>query len=181
MKAENIERFEQMLQPTRLRESSVKKDQTDGRTPFDSDFSRVALSAPVRRLQDKTQVFPLAEFDFVRNRLTHSLEVMTMARGLGVGVEKMLAQEGFNLIDRDINDPMRNAISKILEVSSIVHDLGNPPFGHSGEKAISTYFSEGNGQYLQQHLTPDQWTDLVRQKNLSVHCYILYARMHQAL
>ena len=145
MKAENIERFEQMLQPTRLRESSVQKDQTDGRTPFDSDFSRVALSAPVRRLQDKTQVFPLAEFDFVRNRLTHSLEVMTMARGLGVGVEKILAQEGFNLIDRDINDPMRNAISKILEVSSIVHDLGNPPFGHKGEKAVQTYFRKTQG------------------------------------
>lgn len=145
MKAENIKRFEQMLQPTRLRESSVQKDQTDGRTPFDSDFSRVALSAPVRRLQDKTQVFPLAEFDFVRNRLTHSLEVMTMARGLGVGVEKILAQEGFNLIDRDINDPMRNAISKILEVSSIVHDLGNPPFGHKGEKAVQTYFRKTQG------------------------------------
>ena len=79
MKAENIERFQQMLQPTRLRNSTVQKDETDGRTPFDSDFSRVALSAPVRRLQDKTQVFPLADFDFVRNRLTHSLEVMTMA------------------------------------------------------------------------------------------------------
>lgn len=149
MKAENIERFQQMLQPTRLRNSTVQKDETDGRTPFDSDFSRVALSAPVRRLQDKTQVFPLADFDFVRNRLTHSLEVMTMARGLGLGVEKMLIKEGVDLINRNIDDPMRNAISKILEVASIVHDLGNPPFGHKGEKAVQTYFKETQGLVAQ--------------------------------
>lgn len=161
MKAENIERFEQMLQPTRLRESSVQKDETDGRTPFDSDFSRVALSAAVRRLQDKTQVFPLADFDFVRNRLTHSLEVMTMARGLGLGVEKMLIKEGVDLINRNIDDPMRNAISKILEVASLVHDLGNPPFGHKGEESVQNYFRKTQG-FVAQNVQSDLLNDKER-------------------
>lgn len=161
MKAENIERFLQMLQPTRLRNSSVQKDETDGRTPFDSDFSRVALSAAVRRLQDKTQVFPLADFDFVRNRLTHSLEVMTMARGLGLGVEKMLIKEGVDLINRNIDDPMRNAISKILEVASLVHDLGNPPFGHKGEKSVQKYFRKTQG-FVAQNVQSDLLNDIER-------------------
>ena len=161
MKAENIERFLQMLQPTRLRNSSIQKDETDGRTPFDSDFSRVALSAAVRRLQDKTQVFPLADFDFVRNRLTHSLEVMTMARGLGLGVEKMLITEGVDLINRNIDDPMRNAISKILEVASLVHDLGNPPFGHKGEKSVQRYFRKTQG-FVAQNVQSDLLNDIER-------------------
>ena len=113
MKQENIERLEKMLRPIRFRPTSVTKHVTDGRTPFDSDFARVALSAPVRRLQDKTQVFPLADYDFVRNRLTHSLEVMTIARGLGLGVEKIFAErEWLDLVNR--NDEMRNAITKII-------------------------------------------------------------------
>ena len=141
MKQENVKKLEKMLQPIRFRPSSVKKHDTDGRTPFDSDFARVALSAPVRRLQDKTQVFPLADYDFVRNRLTHSLEVMTIARGLGLGVEKILADnKTFDLINR--NDDLRNAISKILEVAALVHDVGNPAFGHKGETAIQNYFKE---------------------------------------
>lgn len=143
MKPENIKRLEQMLQPVRFKTTSVTKNPLDGRTPFDSDFSRIALSAPVRRLQDKTQVFPLADYDFVRNRLTHSLDVMTMARGLGLNVEKVLSDNNWlDLIHR--NDDLRNAITKILEVASLVHDIGNPPFGHKGEKAIQNYFSNKN-------------------------------------
>lgn len=141
MRKENIERFAKMLQPVRFKPTSVIKHVTDGRTPFDSDFSRVALSASVRRLQDKTQVFPLAEYDFVRNRLTHSLEVLTIARGLGLGVEKIFAErEWLDLIHRD--DDLRNAISKILEVAALIHDIGNPPFGHNGEKAVQNYFRD---------------------------------------
>ena len=158
MKRKNIERLERMLQPVRFRPSRVNPHPTDGRTPFDSDFARVSLSAPVRRLQDKTQVFPLAEYDFVRNRLTHSIEVMTMARGLGLGVEKMLAEQGLDLIHRDINDPMRNAISKILEVASIVHDLGNPPFGHKGEKAVQNYF-KAKDSFVGRALAKSQLTE----------------------
>lgn len=144
MKPENIKRFEKMLQPIRFRPTSVTKHETDGRTPFDSDLARVALSAPVRRLQDKTQVFPLADYDFVRNRLTHSLEVMIIARGLGLSVEKILADSKcIDLINR--NDDLRNAISKILEVAALVHDVGNPAFGHKGETAIQNYFKDKDG------------------------------------
>lgn len=161
MKPENIERLLKMLQPIRFKKSSVIKHSLDGRTPFDSDFSRIALSAPVRRLQDKTQVFPLADYDFVRNRLTHSLDVMTMARGLGVNVEKALLDNGWlDLINR--NDDLRNAITKILEVASLVHDLGNPPFGHNGEKAIQKYFRNSNS-FVGKYVFSDQLNDLERE------------------
>jgi len=150
-----------MLQPVRFRPSKARTHDTDGRTPFDSDFARVALSAPIRRLQDKTQVFPLADYDFVRNRLTHSIEVMTMARGLGLGVEKMLQAEGLDLVNCSINDPMRNAVSKILEVAALVHDLGNPPFGHKGEKAVQKYFRSAEG-YVGRLVFSNLLTDVER-------------------
>lgn len=162
MKHKNIKKLEKALQPIRFRESSTTPHETDGRTPFDSDFSRVALSASVRRLKDKTQVFPLADYDFVRNRLTHSLEVMTIARGLGLGVEKMLKKnEGLDLIYLDINNPLRNAISKTLEVAALVHDIGNPPFGHKGEKAVQDFFKKKEG-FVSQYVYSDQLTDLER-------------------
>lgn len=159
MKPENIEKFVRMLQPERFRKSKVKPHYTDGRTPFDSDFARVALSASVRRLQDKTQVFPLADYDFVRNRLTHSLEVMTIARGLGYGVEKVLAEKGWlNLLNVEFENPLRDAISKILEVSALVHDIGNPPYGHKGEKAIQEYFGSNNS-FVSKFVYSDQLND----------------------
>ena len=133
------QKLEDYLRPIRFRESSVHPDATDGRTPFDSDFARVALSAPVRRLQDKTQVFPLPYYDFVRNRLTHSLEVLCIARGLGLGVEKVLFQNG--LFEVGKIPQYHHAITSILETAALVHDIGNPPFGHKIEKAIQHYFS----------------------------------------
>ena len=133
-------KLENYLRPIRFRESSVKPDASDGRTPFDSDFARVALSAPVRRLRDKTQVFSLPEFDFVRNRLTHSLEVLCIARGLGLGVEKILSQNGLYEIG---NIPhYHHAITSILETASLIHDLGNPPFGHKIEKSVQKFFTD---------------------------------------
>lgn len=88
--------FIKMISPIRFRESSVKKDPTDGRNPFDSDYSRIVLSSHFRRLQDKAQVFPLERSDFIRTRLTHSLEVACFARGLGLGVEKHLLKKENN-------------------------------------------------------------------------------------
>lgn len=132
------QKLEKFLKPERFKPTSVVPDSTDGRTPFDSDFSRVALSAPVRRLQDKTQVYPLPEYDFVRNRLTHSLEVLCIARGLGLGVEKVLKED--NLYEVGEKPEYRNAITSILETAALVHDIGNPPFGHKIEKTIQNYF-----------------------------------------
>lgn len=132
------QRLEDYLRPERFKPTSVIPDPTDGRTPFDSDFSRVALSAPVRRLQDKTQVFPLPKFDFVRNRLTHSLEVLCIARGLGLGVEKVLNENG--LFEAGKKPDLHHAITSILETAALVHDIGNPPFGHKIETAVQEYF-----------------------------------------
>ena len=139
-------KLENYLRPIRFREPSVTPDATDGRTPFDSDFARVALSAPVRRLQDKTQVFPLPYYDFVRNRLTHSLEVLCIARGLGLGVEKVLSQNGLFEIGKI--PQYHHAISSILGTASLIHDIGNPPFGHKIEKIIQNYFQNISSSFI---------------------------------
>lgn len=127
--------FLRMIEPCRFRKTSVEKDSTDGRNPFESDLSRVTLSSHFRRLQDKAQVFPLEQCDFVRTRLTHSIEVACFARGLGLGVEKYLLENGI------INPDVKGHIPTILEVAGLIHDVGNPPFGHFGEEVIRAYFS----------------------------------------
>jgi dGTPase len=128
-----------MLSPIRFTESSVKKDDTDGRNPFQNDYARMILSSHIRRLQNKAQVFPLEKNDFVRNRLTHSLEVSYFAKGLGLGVEKYL-------LDKKILDEEKTGyIPAILEVAGLIHDIGNPPFGHFGEQIIQNYFRQLKG------------------------------------
>ena len=136
----------------------------DDRTEFQRDYDRLIFSGPFRRLQNKTQVFPLPGSIFVHNRLTHSLEVSSVGRSLGNDSARCLVERHPEL-----------AATHILEMGSIVsaaclaHDLGNPPFGHSGERAIATFFSEGEGQWLQiyrdphtgESLTPQQWNDLI--------------------
>lgn len=154
-------KLENYLRPIRFRTSMVVPDATDGRTPFDSDFARVALSAPVRRLQDKTQVHPLPQYDFVRNRLTHSLEALCIARGLGLGVEKVLNENGLFEIGKV--PTYHHAITSILETAALIHDIGNPPFGHSTETAVQNYFRNIKNPFIAQHfdaLTPEQKTDL---------------------
>lgn len=127
--------FVKMISPERFRESSVQPHSTDGRTPYDSDYSRILLCSHFRRLQDKAQVFPLEKNDFVRTRLTHSMEVSCFAKSLGLGVEKYLLEKEI------IGEEHRRFIPTILEVAGLVHDIGNPPFGHFGEDVIRTYFT----------------------------------------
>ena len=110
----------------------------DSRSPFDSDYSRITFSAPFRRLQDKTQVFPLEQNDFVRTRLTHSIEVASIARSLGKSISAKLDEQTDNY---GWKTEYSNYISVILECAGLVHDIGNPPFGHSSEKAIQSWFS----------------------------------------
>lgn len=127
------------------------------RSDFQRDYDRLIFSSPFRRLQNKTQVFPLPGSIFVHNRLTHSLEVS--------GVGRSLANE----VSLILGDKYRNEswASKIMDIGEIVaaaclaHDLGNPPFGHSGEKSIGSYFFEGKGQELQEFLSDDEWNDLI--------------------
>jgi len=107
----------------------------DSRTPFERDYGRAVFSTPVRRLQDKTQVFPLESHDAVRTRLTHSLEVSSVARNLGRQVGTWLNERGA-CTEKQIND-----IETITATCGLIHDLGNPPFGHAGEDAIQGWFS----------------------------------------
>src|SRR5271156_3325216 len=104
----------------------------EDRTEFEDDLGRVVFSTPVRRLQDKTHVFPLEPHDSVRTRLTHSLEVSSVARDLSQAACRRLADQ--------IPVEYSHAISTIAAACALLHDIGNPPFGHAGEKAIQDWF-----------------------------------------
>lgn len=152
----------QLLSSKRLGLGSQQQARDD-RTEFQRDYDRLIFSAPFRRLQNKTQVFPLPGSIFVHNRLTHSLEVSSVGRSLGNDVARLLLERHPNLRDTHLSE-----MGSIVCAACLAHDLGNPPFGHSGEKAIATYFSEGKGRWLRTYvdettgdrLTPRQWEDL---------------------
>jgi dGTPase len=127
----------------------------DVRTQFQRDYDRLIFSSPFRRLQNKTQVFPLPGSIFVHNRLTHSLEVSSVGRSLGnLLAEKLIAKE---LVDTDSGI---REIGSIVAAACLAHDLGNPPFGHSGEKALSHYFEKGEGLSLKKKFSDEEWFDL---------------------
>ena len=128
------------------------------RTDFQRDYDRLVFSSPFRRLQNKTQVFPLPGSVFVHNRLTHSLEVSCVGRSLGNNISATLAE----IYKNEAWVDKFNGVGAIVAAACLAHDLGNPPFGHSGERAIATYFSEGNGQALREQLqlSDDEWKDL---------------------
>ncbi|MDR1623544.1 MAG: dNTP triphosphohydrolase [Tannerellaceae bacterium] len=127
------------------------------RTDFQRDYDRLIFSSPFRRLQNKTQVFPLPGSIFVHNRLTHSLEVSCVGRSLGNNVAKSLMAKypGENVYFPEIGS--------IVSAACLAHDMGNPPFGHSGERAISAYFSEGNGKLLESKVREEggRWEDFI--------------------
>ena len=128
----------------------------DDRSEFQRDYDRLIFSAPFRRLQNKTQVFPLPGSIFVHNRLTHSLEVSCVGRSLGNEIAKELL-----LKEPELQDTHLSEIGSIVAAACLAHDMGNPPFGHFGEKAIGTYFSEGKGQELRQFVSEQEWQDLI--------------------
>lgn len=127
------------------------------RSDFQRDYDRLVFSSPFRRLQNKTQVFPLPGSIFVHNRLTHSLEVSSVGKSLAREVSIRL-RDKYKTEDwvGKLND-----LSEIVSAACLAHDLGNPPFGHSGEKAISTFFSEGEGAELKSLFTSDEWSDMI--------------------
>ena len=128
------------------------------RSDFTRDYDRMVFSSPFRRLQNKTQVFPLPGGSiFVHNRLTHSLEVSSVGRSIASEVMNALKP----LYAGTPDSMALESIGEIVAAACLAHDLGNPPFGHSGEKAISTFFSEGNGANLREHFTDGEWCDLV--------------------
>ena len=124
------------------------------RTDFRRDYDRLVFSSPFRRLQNKTQVFPLPGSIFVHNRLTHSLEVSCVGKSMADTIAIALRRR------HGADSGCFDHLGDIVAAACLAHDLGNPPFGHSGEKAISSFFSEGAGRDLQNDLTAAQWADL---------------------
>lgn len=129
------------------------------RSEFERDFDRIVFSAPFRNLQDKTQVFPLPEDDFVHTRLTHSLEVSSVGRSLGKSAGEFLLNKYPGLSEIAITP---SDIGGIVAAAALAHDIGNPPFGHAGEEAISDFFRlHPFGQVWQDLVTDEQWADMV--------------------
>lgn len=139
-------------------ERDAKREYT-ARSEFERDYDRLVFSPAFRRLQNKTQVFPLPGNVFVHNRLTHSLEVSCVGRSLGNIVGAVLQERHQSLRHID----MRTALSSIVSAACLAHDMGNPPFGHSGERAISAYFREGNGRSWQEAVEAEggRWSDFL--------------------
>ncbi len=137
----------------------LRKEQDDTRLGFEVDYDRIIFSSAFRSLQDKTQVIPLSKTDFVHTRLTHSLEVSVVGRSIGRLVGKEIIKKYPHL--QEIHKYQPNDFGAIVAAASLAHDIGNPPFGHSGEKAIGEYFKIGKGQDFQNQLSEKEWQDLI--------------------
>ncbi|WP_276091484.1 deoxyguanosinetriphosphate triphosphohydrolase [Pedobacter sp. JY14-1] len=138
-------------------EARFSGNQQEARSEFQRDYDRIIFSSPFRRLQNKTQVFPLPGSIFVHNRLTHSLEVASVGRSLGTLFYNRM-KDHYKQIDDDF--PLMSETGNIVASACLAHDLGNPAFGHSGESAISHYFINGDGKSYQKQVSPHQWEDL---------------------
>ncbi len=150
--------WEQLISDKRLGMEEFHDNRTHIRSDFQRDYDRMIFSSPFRRLQNKTQVFPLPGSIFVHNRLTHSLEVSSVGRS-------MAREAWLRMSSTPASSDSTGALDQIPDIvaaACLCHDLGNPPFGHSGEKTIATWFSEGKGLELKERLTPRQWTDFSR-------------------
>ena len=155
--------WNKLLCTDRIRTYQKSTISRDLRTEFEKDYHRIIGSASFRRLQDKTQVFPLDKSDYVRTRLTHSLEVSSFAKSLAQNVGEKIMQEKK---DTDFTWKNKEDISNILQCAGLLHDIGNPPFGHFGETTIREWFKnnlskiEFKGQKLDEFLDPQMVQDL---------------------
>lgn len=132
--------------------------QDETRLGFEVDYDRVIFSDSFRSLQNKTQVIPFSDADFVHTRLTHSLEVSVVGRSLGRIVGQKLLSKYPELVFEGYK---MNDFGAIVAAAALAHDIGNPPFGHSGERAIGDFFQNGKGQQYHKFLNPLQWNDLI--------------------
>ncbi|SDM15237.1 dGTP triphosphohydrolase [Kriegella aquimaris] len=137
----------------------LRKEQDETRLGFEVDYDRIIFSSAFRSLQDKTQVIPLSKTDFVHTRLTHSLEVSVVGRSLGRIAGKRILEKHPYL--KEMHGYQFNDFGAIVAAAALAHDIGNPPFGHSGEKAIGEYFKNGSGQQFRSNLTEKEYQDLV--------------------
>ena len=156
-------KWRQLLCEDRIRNYRTGRSAGDLRTEFEKDYHRIIGSASFRRLQDKTQVFPLDRSDFIRTRLTHSLEVSSLAKSLGQNISRKIIQE---IGDTSFQESYQADVCDILQCAGLLHDIGNPPFGHFGETVIREWFLENlkalsyNGQSVEELLLPQMKKDL---------------------
>lgn len=152
--------WEQLLSLKRFGDAHkrIRKEQDETRLGFEVDYDRVIFSSDFRSLQDKTQVIPLSDIDFVHTRLTHSLEVSVVGRSLGRLVGQQVLAKYPHL--QNIHGYQANDFGAIVAAAALAHDIGNPPFGHSGEKAIGEFFKNGKGKQFKTHLTDKEYQDL---------------------
>lgn len=164
--------WQRLLSAKRFGMEKYHDEKEHNRTDFQRDYDRLIFSSPFRRLQNKTQVFPLPGSVFVHNRLTHSIEVSSVGRSLGDIVGRELKKK-YPDSKADFED-----ISSIVAAGCLAHDLGNPPFGHSGETAITSYFTEGKGKDLKDRIIEEggRWEDFI---NFEGNANSIRLLMHQ--
>jgi dGTPase len=152
--------WEQLLSLKRYGDTNkrLRKEQDETRLGFEVDYDRIIFSSEFRSLQDKTQVIPLSKTDFVHTRLTHSLEVSVVGRSIGRKVGQKILAKYPHL--QNIHGYQMNDFGAIVAAAALSHDIGNPPFGHSGEKAIGEFFKTGNGKRFKNQLTEKEYQDL---------------------
>ncbi len=152
--------WEQLLSLKRFGDTNkrLRIEQDETRLGFEVDYDRVIFSSEFRSLQDKTQVIPLSQTDFVHTRLTHSLEVSVVGRSLGRKVGQSILEKYPHL--QSIHGYQANDFGAIVAAASLAHDIGNPPFGHSGEKAIGQFFKTEEGKQFKDHLSVKEYQDL---------------------
>lgn len=147
--------WEKLISDKRLGQEHRHTVRRDDRSEFKRDYDRLIFSAPFRRMQNKTQVFPLPGSVFVHNRLTHSLEVASVGLSLGNDVARAVMKTR-----PELAATLLPQIGTVVSTACLAHDMGNPPFGHSGEKAIQTFFTEGEGRALKDKVSPGFWADI---------------------
>lgn len=147
--------WKQLISNKRFGQEHKHAERHDDRSEFKRDYDRLIFSSAFRRLQNKTQVFPLPGSIFVHNRLTHSLEVASVGMSIGNDISRRIIQKR-----PELKDTLVEEIGTIVSAACLAHDLGNPPFGHSGEKAIQTFFSEGPGQKIKSMVSSEFWDDI---------------------
>lgn len=152
--------WEQLLSLKRYGDTNkrLRQEQDETRLGFEVDYDRIIFSQEFRSLQDKTQVIPLSETDFVHTRLTHSLEVSVVGRSLGRKVGQKVLEKHPHL--QNVHGYQANDFGAIVATAALAHDIGNPPFGHSGEKSIGEFFKSGLGKQYKDQLTDKEYQDL---------------------
>ncbi len=170
-------KWDVLLSAKRFGESNKVSD-TETRSRFDQDFDRVVFSHPFRKLQDKTQVFTMPDDDFVHTRLTHSLEVSSVARSLGKRIGKVIVGRYPGL-----NEAVTyHEFGGITAAAALAHDIGNPPFGHAGEDAISSFFADdGRGLFFKDKVNDKEWNDLINFEGNAQGFRILNSGLHGGL